>query len=152
MRYSIISLFVLLGLLGQACNGGSSSSKAEEYTQIIMSHPWKYDYDAIVEAVDFSQMNPTQADMVKGLSEIMSKANIAFLPDSVTVITHEDGSRTTGRWFVSEDAKYLYLQASAAGGEPQMIKEVTKERIWVENDPEKSFPFPKIFIPTYELE
>ncbi len=148
MRFLVFIGLILFTLTFQDCGAGvSDAEKVAEYQSILMSKPWRYDEAAILEASDFSQMAPHQADAIRTTTTRLAGGSISFMPDSVLILTLHDGSRAEGIWFLTDDAKMLYMQASASRGQPQYVREITEDRVFLENDVQEGFVFPKILIP-----
>jgi hypothetical protein len=154
LRLFLLAILSLPFVLLTSCSndGGSNRGLQAERMQVMMSVPWRYDAEAIFQMVDFSQMSPQQADIIRATAPSMSKSYISFLPDSIMTYQLPTGERLQGWWAVSEDGQEILIQATPRKVKPMKVESFSPGRIILNNDPEEGFYYPKVLVPAVDLE
>jgi hypothetical protein len=152
---NLLILILLAATTFVACNSDQSttSQSIEELEEILTSQKWRFDVPLIKEGLNIikPKMSPGQADIANNALKRVQFGTFEFTEDNKIFLNLNNGASTSqGTWVFTKKEKNLVLTFTSTKAVPHVIRNFTKEQIYLEADPENGLLYPKVFIPLTE--
>lgn len=152
---NLLILTLLAATTFVACNSDQSSSNlsTEEMEEILTSQQWRFDIPVIEEGLEEmkSKMTPGQIDIARTALRRVQFGSFEFTKDNKIFLNLNNGAtKSQGTWVFTKKEKDLVLTFTSTKAIPHVVRNFSKEQIYLEANPQQGLLYPKVFIPLSE--